>query len=428
MFFTKLFQFLRYDIWRIPLKQTTALRSFFIKVLRMVLTAIRRFVDDKCALRASALTYYSLFSIVPVLAAAFGIAKGFGFEETLRESLLKRFAEQQEVLTLAMDFAHSMLEHAKGGLIAGVGVFILLWTVIRLLGSIEESMNDIWRVSRARTLIRKFSDYLAIIIVCPILFTTASSLTIFLSRTEIQTISPLLIHLTPHLLAWLLFTILYLVMPNTRVRIGSAILGGVLAGTAFQMVQWAWINIQIALAGYGAIYGSFAALPLFLLWLQISWTIVLIGAAISYASQHVTAVEFQKDISQITPAFKRLICLLVTHKCVTHFEKGLPPLNKDQLSLELEIPISLTDQVINDLLQTEILAEVSSPDYNGPSFQPCRDIGQLTIKEVIDALEHQGSDQIPVAHTKTWKTLSKILHNFDQIIQQSPDNQLVKDL
>jgi len=374
------------------------------------------------------LTYYSLLSIVPVLAAAFGIAKGFGFEATLQEELLKRFAEQKEILTHAVTFAQTMLEQTKGGLIAGIGVFVLLWTIIKLLGNIEESFNNIWRISRARTLPRKFSDYLAIIIVCPILFTSTSSITVLLSRYEDLFGNAPIANLSPYFLSWILFTVVYIVMPNTRVRFKSALIGGILAGTTFQVVQWAWISFQIGIASYGAIYGSFAALPLFLVWLQLSWMIVLVGAEISYASQHVAAVEFQQDISQISPAFKRLVSLLITHKCVMQFDAGDHPFNKDQLSIGLELPITLTDQIIEDLVKAEILVEVTSPDHNGPSFQPARAIDQLTIKEVIDALDHQGTDRIPIAQTRAYKTFNKKIKIFDQQLRQSPENILLKDI
>jgi len=426
--FTRLLQFLKEDIWRIPLKQTSAIQAFFIKVLRVILTAVRRFSENRCPLRASALTFYSLLSIVPVLAAAFGIAKGFGLDETLHQELLSRFAEQQEVLAQAIEFAHTLLEQTKGELIAGIGVFLLLWSVIKLLGNIEDSLNDIWQVSQPRTMIRKFSDYLAIMIVCPLLFTSTSSLTLLLSRPEIELARGFMVILTPYVLSWILFTVIYMVMPNTRVKLSSALLGGILAGTAFQLVQWGWISFQIGVAKYGAIYGSFAALPLFLIWLQMSWMIVLVGAEICYAAQHVAAVEFSQDISMISPAFRRMIALLVTHKCVDSLNAGQHPLNTDQISVALEIPISLTDKVVNDLVQAEILVEVSAPDHNGPTYQPAKDIGHLTITDVIDALQHHGTRKIPVRQSTPFKALSKKLNTFDKTLRQMPENCLLKDL
>ena len=178
---SKVIHFITTDIWRIRLKDFSQSKSFFVKQLRILLLVVRGFDEDKCYLKASALTFYSLLSIVPVIAMVFGIAKGFGFQEVLQKDLLEKFPAQEEVLIQVFNFAQSLLENTKGGFVAGIGVVILFWTVIKVLGNIEKSFNDIWGVKKSRTWGRKFSDYLSVMLIGPLLLILSSSTTVFIT-------------------------------------------------------------------------------------------------------------------------------------------------------------------------------------------------------------------------------------------------------
>ncbi len=176
---SNIIRFLKTDIWRIRLNTIPRSKSILIKQVRIFLLALRGFDEDKCRLRASALTFYSLLSIVPIFAMIFGIAKGFGTEKALERQLIEKMPGQEEVVNKIIAFSHSLLENTKGGVIAGVGVAILFWTVIKVLGDIEYSFNDIWGVKRARSIGRKFCDYLSVMFICPLLIIISSSATVF---------------------------------------------------------------------------------------------------------------------------------------------------------------------------------------------------------------------------------------------------------
>ena len=272
-------EFLEKGIWKIRLKGRPSGKIFFIKQLRIFLVAIRGFAEDKVQLRASALTFYSLLSIVPVLAMVFGIAKGFGFEENLKTVLQENLEGQQEILSEAMKFAERMLKNIKGGFIAGTGLVVLIWSVMKVLGNIENAFNNIWQIKKARGISRKLSDYLSLVVVAPILIFVSSGFTItqensFLQGTIIEYLGPvfrILVWVLSFTLIWFVFTLVYIIMPNTKVNFKSAFAGGIIAGSMFQLLQWGYVNFQSLLSGYGTIYGSFAALPLFLMWLQFSW-------------------------------------------------------------------------------------------------------------------------------------------------------------
>jgi len=416
------------------------MKYFLIKQLRILLLATRGFGQDQCPLRASALTFYSILSIVPVVAMAFGIAKGFGFQEILENQLMEKFSGQEDVMIRVVDFAHSLLENTKGGMIVGIGIIVLLWTVIKLLAHIEGSFNDIWEVKKSRSYGRKFSDYLSIMLISPLLIIMSSSATVFITTkialiTEkvalIGMFSPMIffmLKLIPYCLMWILFIFTYILMPNTKVNFSAGFIGGIIAGTIFQAAQLAYILFQVGVAKYNAIYGSFAALPLFLIWMQLSWLIVLFGAEISFSYQYVDTYEFEPDLRQISPAFKRLLTLQVANRVISTFSKGKMPLTASNLSQALEIPIRLVQQLLDELVESEIFSITEIKENEKLAYQPARDINIITIKSIIEALEHKGVDNIPVAQTPELQSLAEVLWTFSAEIEKSPANLLLKDI
>jgi membrane protein len=435
-----LIDFIRTDIWKVRATDLSRTKYFLVKQLRILVLTARRFRKDKCNLSASALTFYSVLSIVPVLAMAFGITKGFGFQKLLEKQLLEKFQGQQEVMNRIVAFSHSLLENTKGGVIAGIGIIFLLWTVIKVFSQIESSFNGIWEVKTSRTLGRKFSDYLSIMLISPILFILSSSVTVFIT-TQITAItqkvaligmfSPvifLMLKFIPYALIWVLFTIMYILMPNTKVNFSSGLIAGVIAGTIYQIAQWAYITFQVGVAKYNAIYGSFAALPLFLIWIQLSWLIVLFGAEISFAYQYVDTYEFDPDNRLISSGFRRLLSLQISRLVISRFLNAQSPLSADNISRVLEIPIRLTQQILKELVEASILSCAETQKNKGVSYQPARDINTITINSVIEALEQNGVDDIPVAQTAELGYLSQALKMLNEEIEKSPANRLLKDI
>jgi len=436
----KIITFLTTDIWRIRLRDLPHPKSFFIKQLRIILLAFRGFGEDKCQLRASALTFYSLLSIVPVLAMAFGIAKGFGMEKLLEKQLLEKMPAQQEVFSQVVGFANSLLENTKGGVVAGAGIALLFWTVIKVLGNIEKSFNDIWGIKQQRSLGRKFSDYLSIMLICPILMIVSSSATVFITtqvtmitqRVELLGfLSPFIFFILkalPYGILWILFTFIYIFMPNTKVNFKAGLIAGIVAGTIYQLVQWAYITFQVGMAKYNAIYGSFAALPLFLVWLQWSWLIVLLGAEISFAHQNVEMYEFEPDCLRVSPSFKKLLSLRIAHASVERFSKGQAPLAATEIAHFLEAPIRLVRQVLYELTACGILSQIKIDGRKDVAYQPARNVDSLTIHYVLTALERYGLDEVPLAQTKELSVLSESLKEFDRVIAGSKANRLLRNI
>ena len=340
----------------------------YINIIKTMILAVRGFLSENLQTRASALTYNTLLAIVPMLAVLLGIAKGFGFQETVRQELLDYFPGHEMELTQAFEFGESLLAEAQGGVIIGVGLILLFYTVINLISSIEDTFNDIWQIQKSRPWYRKISDYLALFLVLPVLMTASSGLSIFMSTLQNSFLSQyffftpvmeFLLNVAPYVITVLAFTGLYILLPNTKVRFVNGLVAGTLAGIAFQFFQIIYISGQIWVSKYNAIYGSFAALPLLLLWLQLSWIICLFGAEISYASQNVKKFSFERDSKNISRRYKDFLTLLITSLIVKRFVNGEKPYTADELSDAYRIPIRITTQLLYQLTEMHILIEVN---------------------------------------------------------------------
>jgi membrane protein len=439
---TNAVNFITVDIWRLRLEDLPFGKSFAVKQLRIILLALRGFDEDRCFSRAASLTFNTLLSIVPVVAILFGVAKGFGFESMLRRELPQKFPgeAQQEVLTKVFEFAESLLEATKGGVIAGIGMVILFWSVINVLSHIEAALNDIWEIKESRTWGRKFSDYLAIMLLSPLFILLSSSATVYIT-TQITALtsqikllgffSPVIffsLKMIPYVLIWILFTIIYVLMPNTRVKIKAGFFAGMVAGTIFQIAQWGYISFQIGVARYGAIYGSFAALPLFLIWVNISWWVVLFGAELSFANQNVDTYEYEPDSNKVSPAFKMVLTLQIAHLLIRNFANGIRPLTDTEISSQLRMPIRLVHNILYDLVNSKVITQSRTREGGEFGYQPACDINTLTIKSVVDAIDQTGANNIPVARTDEFKALTEALEKFRDEMEASPANRLLKDI
>jgi membrane protein len=433
-------RFVEHDIWRIPLSELSPRKTFLIRQLRILILAVRGFVEDKVHVRASALTYYTLFGMVPIIGMFFGVAKGFGLEKYLEIQLRQAFSGREEVLDWVLEFSQSILETASGGIVAGIGIVILLYTVMIILNFIEESFNEIWQVKKPRPWSRKFSDYFAMMFITPLFFILASATTVFL-RTEAynfvdsmalgQYFSPAILfvaNLAPYLLVWIMFLILYVVMPNTNVKFKSALIAAIIAGTLFQITQWYYIYFQVGVSRYNAIYGSFAALPLLMFFIRISWLIVLFGAEISYANQNVENYEFDAESQHISPFNKKLLALYVLHLLIGNFMKGGAPMTSEQIAHQLQIPNKLVRSILNDLTDVSLLSETKTKQAKEVGFLPSMDPNQINVRLVLDRLDRKGVDILIAKPSKELDKLKEILKKFHERLDKSSENVLLKEI
>lgn len=279
------------------------------EIYRIMYLTIRFFTEKRVTAQAAALTYSTLLSMVPILAVVFAIARGFGFNKYIEIWFRQMMSSQPQVADLIVDFVNRYLVHTQSGVFLGVGLLFMLYTVLMLVNNVEETFNEIWRVSNARPLMRSLVNYLAMFFVCPIVILVSMGLSIFMATVAdaverfvlLSSAVRLLLDVSPFLLMSLLFVLLFVYMPNTKVKWSCAIIPGILAGGAMHLLQLFYIYSQIWVTGYNAIYGSFAALPLFMLWVQISWTICLFGAQLTYTNQNLNRFGINLEPIDIHP-------------------------------------------------------------------------------------------------------------------------------
>ncbi len=413
----KIRRFFEVEIWNMG-SHIGGFLGWLLKVLRVFIVSAQDFIEDKCSLRASALTYYSILSLVPILALFFGIAKGFGLDENLRENIMNSTSQNQEMFLYLFDFAEKTLENAQGGLVAGIGIIVLLYTILNTLSLVEESFNAIWRIKQARSLMRKFTDYLSMMLIAPFMLIFSSSITVFLSANiksvaekagvemVIGPVLDFILNFTPLFLIWLLFLALYLIMPNKKVDLKGAIFAAIVAGSAYYGFEWAYISFQVGVSKYNAIYGSFAALPLFLIWLQISWTLVLFGAELSFAYSMMDELVLEHRKKEPS-AFERIkVSLIILSELVLHYEDEKPFRSVKEISEATDLQLHRINTVIEELIDRNLI--VSKEEDNQMVYQPARDKAQLNVAYVLETWLGKDNVEVPERMEFVNSVLAKI--------------------
>ncbi len=392
--------FFTHDLWQ-PLPEGSCwLRRFTYSVLKKLLLAIKFFTTKGVMDRASALTYSTLLAIVPIVAVVFAIARGFGFSKYIEVWFRDVLSSQPQVADTIIGFVNSYLVHARSGIILGIGFVFMLWTVLMLTRNVEQAFNDIWQVKSQRSFIRRSTDYLAIFFLVPIIIVVTSGLSIFVSTIASQSvlIGPLLrflLWLMPYILMSAVFVGMYMFMPNTRVRFMSALAPGILAGVAMQMLQFFYIHSQIFLSSYNAIYGSFAALPLFMLWVQISWTICLFGAELSYTNQNLEAFSFLNDDGQLSHHDRFVLSAVLLGKICRRLDEGGKPYTALQLKTETGIPMRVAADLLQEMREAGLVFESTTADAEGETvFQPALSPDKITMDVLATRLDKLGKTPV----------------------------------
>jgi len=433
----QIYNFIRYDIWRVTEDELSRSRRFMYRLLKTLVLAIRGFINDDLNVRASALTYSVLFAIVPLFALIIAIGKGFGVDKIIESSLQDTFIGQSDIIPTVMGFVERYLKSTQGGIFIGVGIAILFWSVMNFFMQVERAFNRIWQVKESRSFIRQFSTYFSAILIVPLVIVFSGGLSIYVSSAVKQSyvydvLSPLLrfgVKFIPYFINWIVFTILYIAMPNTRVKFCNALIAGIVAGSAFQAFQMLYINGQVYLSRYNVVYGSFAAVPLLILWIQISCLIVLLGAEISYASQNISNFDFELDTNNISTRYKNFLTLFLTYVIVKQFEEQKPPLSAEQIVLKYKLPIRIVNEILLKLVEVSILTEVLSGKKGKlKTYQPAIDINQLTVSLLFSKLEIYGSELFLTNKNELLDTFWQKTLDIKQRSEEHTEQILVKDI
>ncbi|MBI2722548.1 MAG: YihY/virulence factor BrkB family protein [Bacteroidetes bacterium] len=425
--------FVTEHIWNIRIDKVSKGQGILIKQLRVFSLAIKNFRDDNCFVTATALTFYTLFSIVPILALVFAIAKGFGVEKDMQADILKDNAQYKDILGNAFVYANQMLSTAKGGVIAGFGIVLLLWSVMNLLINIENIFNSIWEVKRGRTWIRKVTDYLTIMLVGPIFLLVSCGLTVAVqtkvgSMVMLGFAGTVLLKILAYGLVACVFTFVYIVLPNIKVNLKAAFAGAIVATLLFELLGWGYVRFQIGANRLNAIYGGFAALPLFLIWVQYCWYIVLFGAQLAYANQNVDHYELQENIQNLSTRYKKVISLMIANLVAKRFYSGATALNRQQIAQQLDLPVKLAGNIINEFVETGIFVEVKTEVDKEVIYQPGVTESKFNVKYIFDTLDKNGVNSLPMEDTKELIIVNKLMQELDTFMNPELGNIMIKDI
>ncbi len=381
-------------------------------VYKIAYLAIHFFTKERVVNQASALTYSTLLAIVPIMAVIFAIARGFGYNRYIELWFRDAFSSQPQVAEVIIGFVNSYLVHTKSGIFLGVGLIFMLYTVMLLVNHIEIAFNEIWQVKRKRSIFRTVTDYFAMFFLFPIFIVISTGISLFLatmadSMTDFLLVGSFvrkLIDMSPYMLMSLLFIGLYVFMPNTHVKVKNAIIPGILSGIAMQLVQFFYIHSQMWVTGYNAIYGSFAALPMFMLWVQISWTICLFGAELTYTSQNLDYYVYNGRTEDISHRYQLMLCALLMSIVCKRFASGRRGPTAEELRQASNIPIRIVYDLLYQLQEARLLIEIT-PDEKGEEsrYIPAESLDNLSVGVMVDRLEAQGRWQLnlPVANLMT---------------------------
>ena len=378
------------------LSELTHFKRLMHLALKVCVMVGRDFIQNLVKLQAMALAFKTLLSLAPLLAVIFSLLKAFGvhnrMEPALSEALAPLGEKGQEITAHLIGFVNKM----SAGALGSVGLVTLFITVLSLIGSIEEAFNHIWRVKAPRKLARRFSDYLSAILVGPVLVFAAVTITATLQNNAIvQALLSLqglgvailaLLRLVPYLTLWGAFTFVYIFIPNTRVRLRSALVGGLVAAILWQTVGWGFAVFVAASTRYYVIYSSFAILLLFLLWLHVGWLIVLLGAQVTYAHQHIQYFLGERDLLAQTAAGREKLALLMMLLIGRSFRRGLAPLNVAAMALQLRIPAGIVKEFMIQFAEVKLVLPLAEED----TFVLGRDPAAISVKEILDCVRNSG--------------------------------------
>lgn len=424
------------SLWRVTEDEVSRSRYTSYNLLKITIQTVKCFIKDRVWIRAAALSYTTLFSIIPILALLFAIAKGFGFSN-LMERLLSNGMMQNNTMDMVMSFIDNYLEYAKSGVFIGVGIVMLLWAIVNLADSIEGSMNAIWDVKKPRSYFRKLTDYMALFIIFPLIIVLYASISIFMTTIYerlaeyflISSFVHICIKLAPYILSGLIMTGLFLFIPNTKVKFKNAFIPGMITGVLFQSFLYTYIQIQMLVSGYNAIYGSFAIIPMFMLWADISWSIILFGVEMSYVSQNIELYNFGEEADNVSRRYHDFLCVVVMSLICKRFEEGGKPYTASELSDAGEIPIRLTNRLLNELEVAGLIHGFSSDSKaETEHFLPAIAISKLSVGHLLSKLEKYGCEDFKIDHTKEFSNQWKAFIDHKEEMYSKTNSILLKNL
>ncbi len=415
----KIHTFLHQDLWDLEPASLSKARRAGLKFLRVCALVIKGFKEDNCPLHASALTFISVMALVPFLAILFAIAKAVGLERG-SEMLIEKTAEMPEAIQQAATTIIQTVESASATAMVGTGAALFLWVAIKMLSSIEETFNTVWGVKTPRTLIDKIRNYIVIMVAAPILLIVANAGQPAIAQlsSQLEWMGPVLklgLRMIPVLTMALAFSIVYVFLPNTKVKFSAAFTGALVAALLAVIFQFAMVKLSVGVAKYNKIYGTLAVIPIFLFWLQVSWMILLMGAEVAFSVQN--AATYTREHLAVKPSARARLCLAVSlmKRITDSFESPGDPFDTIAYGTGNRIPIRLINDVIRTLAAAGLVAE--SAGHPG-CYTLLRDPLHISARDITDAVIDDGATPAALGLSADFPMFGKITGESFQTLEK----------
>ena len=431
----RLREFIQYDLWRQPHMEIHAPKKRLLyRFLQTITLVARGFKDQVLVVRANSLSFALLFAFIPMMALIYAIAKGFGFEEILKHTISSSFLAEANVAPVLIEWIERYLETARDGLFLGIGLIVLIWAVYAFFNMLENSFNSIWNVKQSRSFGRRLTNYVMTLLLVPVLVVVTSGISIFMNSTEVlssvlQAIEPIrkfMLRFIPFVATSAVFTWIFIAIPNTKVKFSSAIIPGVVMGLFYQVVQALSMFLVVLFARMSIVYGAFSAIPLILIWLNITCWLLLIGAELAFAIQNNDLFAYERDIETMSRRYKDYVMLYLLSVIVRRFEQGTTPQTAKQMAEDNQLPIRLVQQLLSRLEETNIVRRVYVEQEEEETFVPAMDTRMITVGMVVGRISAQGTEEF-LQHTP--QEMQAFWQRYLQMVEANPsDDILVCDL
>lgn len=401
---------------------------WYVSLIKTFNLSVRSYMDKNIQNKAGSLTYTTLLAVVPALALLFAIARGFGFQNIIKTQLFVMFPSQSTMIENSLTFVDKYLETSSGGIFIGVGIIFLLWSLISMLRNVELTFNHIWGVKKGRTPYRMITDYTTIIIVLPIIMICSAGISLFMSSvvknavgyTIISPIVEMVLDYAPFFLTWLFFAGMYTLIPYTKVKFRYALISGFICTLMFRLVQYMFVSGQIYVTKYNAIYGSFSFLPLFMIWLYLTWLIIIAGVVITYSAQNIFRFNYFNQIKNISQRYSDELAIYTFLIISSRFDNGEPPLSKYSLMKKYNLPIQLLNIIIDRLEDAGFISVVHA-ENDTLAYQPARNFTEMTFRQFMEKYREVGDSDF-IGELKRNPILSKI----SKLVKSDDENQDIK--
>ena len=428
-------EFIQYDLWRQSHMEIHAPKKRWLyRFLQTIILVARGFKDQVLVVRANSLSFALLFAFIPMMALIYAIARGFGFEEIVKSTISSSFLAEANVATVLLEWIERYLETARDGWFLGIGLIVLIWAVYAFFNMLENSFNSIWNVKQSRSFARRMTNYVMTLLLVPVLVVVTSGISIFLNSTEVLAsvldgivpIRKFMLRFLPFVATTGVFTWIFIAIPNTKVKFSSAIIPGILMGLLYQVVQALSMYLVVLFTRMSFVYGAFSAIPLVLIWLNITCWLLLIGAELAFAIQNNDMFAYEKDLKVMSRRYKDYVMLYLLSVIIRRFEAGEAPQTAQDMAADNQLPIRLVQQLLSRLEETVIVRRVYIEDEEEHAFIPALDTKAITVEMVIGRISAQGTEEF-LQHTPA--EMQAFWQRYQQMIDANhSDDILVSEL